>query len=83
MAALVAAAAENPALARDPTVTIAGFRRTGVQRAKCVHNIVECDRPSSFNREHGAIPVQTQLRKHQMPMTPGSHASRSALGRDR
>ena len=48
MAALAAAAAENPALAHDPTVTIAGFRRTGVQRAKCVHNIVECDRPSSF-----------------------------------
>src|SRR4051794_19138619 len=38
MAALVAAAAENPALAHDPTVTIAGFRGTGVQRAKCVHN---------------------------------------------
>ena len=45
MAALAAAAAENPALAHDAAVTVAGFRRTGVQRAKCVHNIVECDRP--------------------------------------
>jgi hypothetical protein len=49
MAALVAAAAENPALAHHTVVTTAGFRGTGVQRAKCVHNIVECDRPSSFN----------------------------------
>ena len=32
MAALVAAAAENPALAHDTVVTTAGFRRTGVQR---------------------------------------------------
>jgi hypothetical protein len=43
MTALAAPAVENPALAHDPTVTIAGFRGTGVQRAKCVHNIVECE----------------------------------------
>jgi len=31
MAALAAAAAENPAFAHDASVTTAGFRRTGVQ----------------------------------------------------
>jgi hypothetical protein len=45
--ALAAAAAENPALANDPAVTVAGFRCLGVQGAKCVHDIVECDCPSS------------------------------------
>ena len=50
MAALVAAAAESPALAHHTLVTTAGFRGTGVQRAKCVHDIVECDRPSCFSR---------------------------------
>ena len=37
MAALAAAAAENPAPAHDAAVTAADFRRTGVQGAKCVH----------------------------------------------
>ena len=46
MAALAAAAAEDPALAHDATVAAAGFRRTGVQG--CVHDLVECDRPASF-----------------------------------
>jgi hypothetical protein len=50
MAALAAAAAENPGPAHDAAVTAAGFRRTGVQGAKCVHDIVECDRPASFSR---------------------------------
>ena len=48
MAALAAAAAENPAFAHDAAVAAAGFRRTGVQGAKCVHDIVECDRPASL-----------------------------------
>ena len=82
MAALAAAAAENPAPPHDAAVAAAGFRRTGVQGAKCVHDIVECDRPASFRRSAG-MPAQTQLRKHQMPTTPGSPASRSALDRDR
>jgi hypothetical protein len=48
--ALAAAAAENPALTNDAAVTVAGFRCLGVQAAKCVHDIVECDRPSCFSR---------------------------------
>ena len=40
MAALAAAAAENPAPPHDAAVAAAGFRRTGVQGAKCVHDIV-------------------------------------------
>ena len=41
MAALAAAAAENPAPPHDAAVAAAGFRRTGVQGAKCVHDVVE------------------------------------------
>ncbi len=44
MAALAAAAAENPAPAHDAAVTAAGFRRMGIEGAKCVHDIVERDR---------------------------------------
>ena len=66
----LAAAAENPAPPHDAAVTAAGFRRTGVQGAKCVHDIVECDRPASFSRR-AALPAGTQLRKQQMSMTPG------------
>jgi hypothetical protein len=49
MTALTAAPrAEKSALARDTLVTTAGFRRSDVKRAKCFHNIVECDWSSSF-----------------------------------
>ena len=36
--------------AHDAAVTTAGFRRTGVQGAKCIHDIVECDGAASFRR---------------------------------
>ena len=49
MAALAAAAVENPALAHHAVVTTTGFHVPGIECAKCVHDIVECDRPSSFN----------------------------------
>jgi hypothetical protein len=74
MTALAAAAAENPALAHDAVITTVGFRRSDVQRAKCVHNIVECDWPSSFNGS------AAQFR---YGLTPESPASRSALSLDR
>jgi hypothetical protein len=55
MTALAAPAAEKPALAHDAVITTAGFRRSGVQRAKCVHN---CHSACNFNPLNWGIGVQ-------------------------
>src|SRR3954464_10665676 len=47
MAAPAAAGAENPA--HNAAVTTAGFRRTGVEGAKGIHDIVERDRRASIS----------------------------------
>jgi len=81
MAALAAAAAENAALGHDAAVTAAGLRRLGVEGAKCVHDIVECDGPASF-RSAAQCRYGLHCASIKMPMTPRSPVSRSALGRD-
>jgi hypothetical protein len=50
MAAPAPVGAENPAPAHNAPVTSAVFRPISVQGAKCVYDIVECDRPSAFSR---------------------------------
>jgi len=48
--ALAAAAAENAAFAQDAAVAVAGFRRTSIQGAKCVHDVVEGNRLATLSR---------------------------------